>query len=75
MVAFVLVIILGWRRRAWRFWLRDKLLWLIAGFALWHLVLAGISLAAGNSVATVIAGLVIDLRWGLMVATMYGCQT
>ena len=25
-VAFVLVIILGWRRHAWRFWLRDKLL-------------------------------------------------
>ena len=72
MVAFVLVIILGWRRHAWRFWLRDKLLWLIAGFALWHLVLAGISLAAGNSAATVVAGLVIDLRWGLMTATMYG---
>lgn len=72
MVAFVLVVILGWRRHAWRFWLRDKLLWLIAGFALWHLVLAGISLAAGNSAATVIAGLVIDLRWGLMTATMYG---
>ena len=70
MVAFVLVIILGWRRHAWRFWLRDKLLWLIAGFALWHLVLVGISLTAGNSATTVIAGLVIDLRWGLMAATM-----
>ena len=72
MVAFVMVIILGWRQHAWRFWLRDKLLWLIAGFALWHLVLVGISLTAGNSATTVIAGLVIDLRWGLMAATMYG---
>lgn len=72
MMAFILVIILGWRRHAWRFWLRDKLLWLIASFALWHLVLVALSLADGNSAATVVAGLVIDLRWGLMAATMYG---
>lgn len=71
-IAFIIVIILGWQRRAWRNWLYNRLLWLLAVYALWNLVLAGTLLVAGNSAATVIAGLVIDLRWGLMAATMYG---
>ena len=71
-IAFIIVIILGWQRRAWRSWLHNRLLWLLAVYALWNLVLAGTLLVAGNSAATVIAGLVIDLRWGLMAATMYG---
>lgn len=68
LVALVLLAVDYTRRRAWRAAFKDKLVWLISGYAALHLVLAAIYHLPTNAV---IAGLMIDLRYIAYFALVY----
>ena len=72
LIAWLLVVLVAAKRGVWRQWRSDALVWLIGLFAAWHVVLAIGSLLMGALPAVVAAGLIIDLRFLLIFATIYG---
>ncbi len=68
LVALVLLAVDCTRRKAWRAIFKDKLLWLISGYAVLHLVLSVGYHVPANAV---VAGLMIDLRYIAYFALIY----